>query len=369
MEWTSRRARDYVAQTGLLGEGVDVTADEIGDGNLNVVFRVRRADGQRSVILKQAPAYIKVLGPEYPLTQQRLAVEARAMALFHELAPGSVPEPLRYDADEHVLLMEDLSGYRILRRSLMAGEIEPAVAAVVGRSAAAIHLGTLAEHAPPAAVDRARRQLDNPDMRGITAEYVFTRPFRDDPTNRHTEGLDDVVAEIRRDDALVGQIDDLRQRFVGEGEAAVHGDLHTGSVMARGPRARMIDLEFAFFGPIAFDVGALVANYLLAWHAQPAARGPALLGCVEACWRAYRETFVAGVGAVDRAETLWHEAVRFAGVKMMRRILGAAHVEDIESIADVAERRAVERRALACGRRLVVQPPAIDDLAAVLAAG
>ena len=87
MDWTCSRACDYVAGTGLLG-AVPLTASAIGDGNLNFVFRVMCRDHpERSVILKQAPPYIKVLGPDYPLTQNRLAIEARLMAIYHELAP------------------------------------------------------------------------------------------------------------------------------------------------------------------------------------------------------------------------------------------------------------------------------------------
>ena len=33
--------------------------------------------------------------------------------------------------------------------------------------------------------------------------------------------------------------------------------------------SRVIDPEFAFYGPIGFDLGAFFANLLLSWYSQP----------------------------------------------------------------------------------------------------
>jgi 5-methylthioribose kinase len=67
---------------------------------------------------------------------------------------------------------------------------------------------------------------------------------------------------------------------------------------------------------------------------------------------------------------LFCDTVGFAGVKMIRRILGLAHVEDLESIKDPETRSSCERNALRLGRELVVNtarfenPQQICDLAA-----
>ena len=67
---------------------------------------------------------------------------------------------------------------------------------------------------------------------------------------------------------------ELRHAFLSEKECLIHGDLHTGSVMvpavesdeeeegesSGGGAAKVIDGEFAFYGPAAFDVGTFVAN-------------------------------------------------------------------------------------------------------------
>jgi 5-methylthioribose kinase len=61
----------------------------------------------------------------------------------------------------------------------------------------------------------------------------------------------------------------MRLRFRTATEALIHGDLHTGSIMATPDDTRVIDPEWAFHGPMGFDVGALIGNLLLAYCSQP----------------------------------------------------------------------------------------------------
>ena len=220
------------------------------------------------------------------------------------------------------------------------------------------HRATLADRLSTAELQEFQQNFHNPDMQAITSDYVFTKPFQQDPTNRHTEGLDEVVAGTLADTKLLAEISRLRARFNEAREGVVHGDLHTGSVMVNGQDTRVIDGEFAFYGPVAFDLGSLVANYLLAWYAHPVANRPALMRCIEACWQAYAERF----DLPDRSKSIWRDAIQFAGVEMLRRMLGAAHVGDLESIESIADRVAAETCAIACARVLILNPPEVESL-------
>jgi 5-methylthioribose kinase len=53
---------------------------------------------------------------------------------------------------------------------------------------------------------------------------------------------------------------------------------------------------------------------------------------------------------------------------MIRRILGLAHVEDLESIADPERRALCERRALRLARRLVVEGAKFSGVSDVIEA-
>lgn len=57
-------------------------------------------------------------------------------------------------------------------------------------------------------------------------------------------------------------------RFCERAQALIHGDLHTGSVMVTHDSTQVIDPEFAFYGPMGFDIGAFLGNLILAFFAQ-----------------------------------------------------------------------------------------------------
>jgi len=66
-------------------------------------------------------------------------------------------------------------------------------------------------------------------------------------------------------------------------------------------------------------------------------------------------------------QQIFREAVGFAGLEMLRRLIGAAHVRDIEGIADIPKKLSVERAALQFGLTLVKQYQSLRDVPAVLA--
>jgi 5-methylthioribose kinase len=58
----------------------------------------------------------------------------------------------------------------------------------------------------------------------------------------------------------------------------------------------------------------------------------------------------------------------FAGCKMIRRILGFAHVLDFDAIEDPSRRAACEARALGLARRLLTHPTEFRSIDAVIEA-
>jgi len=90
-----------------------------------------------------------------------------------------------------------------------------------------------------------------------------------DQYNRWTSPQLDVFAEgIRSDLPLKLAVAKLKRKFLQSTEALLHGDLHTGSVMAKENSTFVIDPEFAFYGPMGFDIGAFISNLLLNYFSQ-----------------------------------------------------------------------------------------------------
>jgi 5-methylthioribose kinase len=65
-------------------------------------------------------------------------------------------------------------------------------------------------------------------------------------------------------------------------------------------------------------------------------------------------------------QQLFRDTVGFAGAKMVRRIVGLAHVADIDTIADASERERAQRRALAVGKTLIKNNRQVNTIGEVL---
>ncbi len=354
---------------------------EVGDGNLNLVFRVDGPEG--SVCVKQALPYLRVAGPSWPMTLERAYYEQRYYAAVAPHVGAAIPQVFHYDPARYAIVMENLTPHVILRRGLIAGHRYEHVGRDLGDYVARAGFFT-SDLAEPfeRKFDRIASFAGNTDLVRISVDLIFTDPYLEHPRNRHTRPqLDRDVAALRGDAEAKAAAAELGRRFLGETQALIHGDLHSGSIMVTDADTRVIDPEFAFYGPLGFDLGAFLGNLVLAWCAQPGlAAHPGereayrdwILAQAKAFWTAFHDRFLglwreAGRGdawpiamfrgpgdesALEAArrrtlDALFADMLGYAACKMIRRVVGFAHVADLDGIADPALRARCERSALA----------------------
>ena len=383
VETLAPRLGDVPALRERLGDPSAWAGREVGDGNLNLVFIVDGPAG--ALVLKQALPHLRLVGPDWPLPLRRSFFEYHALRREDARDPGSVPEVVHFDETQALIAMEYLDGHVILRRSLIEGNRHEGLGERLGEFCARTLFRGSALSMP-----EAERKGDlalfagNVELCDITEALVFTEPYYDAPRNRHTPGLERLAAELRADANLKIEAQRLKASFAGRAETLLHGDLHTGSVMVRGDTARVIDPEFATYGPIGFDVGMLLANFLMAFCSRPGHAGTAdqrdwILDETRAIWTTFEAEFSRlwrtertgmlfppalfedqGQGwAAEQARVawvgqVWRDALGVAGLECHRRILGLAHNADFERIADERLRAACEARALVLGRAMIL---------------
>ncbi len=260
---------------------------EVGDGNLNLVFIVTGEKG--AAIVKQALPYVRLVGERWPLPLKRSYFEYHALTRQAARDPGMVPEILFFDAEQAMIIMEYLTPHVILRRALIAGRKLPKIGRDLGLFAART-LFRGSDLSMPTRDKKADLALfaDNVELCDITENLVFSDPYFEAEMNRHTTPhLDSLVEELRRDRDLKVEAQRLKHIFSAKAETLCHGDLHTGSVMVTDDETRVIDPEFAFYGPIGFDVGMLLGELLdellLARQATRALPANAIR-CAPTCW-------------------------------------------------------------------------------------
>jgi 5-methylthioribose kinase len=176
----------------------------------------------------------------------------------------------------------------------------------------------------------------------------------------------------------------------------VHGDLHSGSIMATADDVRIIDPEFVQYGPMGFDIGMLTANYLMAYFSQTAHRdGESLdsyqewiLSVIIDTFNAFNDMF-RQLWSTERTgmlyphalfedqghdslaacnsllQTIKNDAISVCGIEMHRRCLSLAHNADFETIEGVALRAKLEARNLQMGAELVLRAEELTDASAV----
>lgn len=384
--------------------GADASAwkvREVGDGNLNLVFIVEGGEG--AAIVKQALPYVRLVGESWPLPLKRSFFEYHALVRQEARAgKGTVPEIFHFDEAQALIVMEYLTPHVILRRALIDGRMPPRIARDLGLFMAR----TLFRGSDLSMKARARKEdlalfADNAELCDITENLVFTDPYYEAELNRHTAPqLDALVAELRADRDLKVEAQKLKHMFAANAETLVHGDLHSGSIMVTDGDTRVIDPEFAFYGPMAFDVGMLLANFWMAYFSQAGHEGAGheqdggrdaqrayLLGVIVETWAVFREEFshlwrsertgmlydrrlyedrgdpLGSEQALDRIlRDIFVDMLGFAGVEIHRRILGLAHNADFETIEDEDLRARCEAKALKFGRHICVNRERIHGL-------
>lgn len=396
--------RDYLAGlpdlVSLLGaEPVSWSITEVGDGNLNLVFIVKGDRG--GVAVKQALPYVRLVGESWPLPLSRAHYEYLALSKQADLAPGLVPALLHHNETLALTVMELLEPHIIMRKGLVAAAQYPRFAGDITTFMARTLFFT-----SDLALSAAEKKegiaafAGNHALCKITEDLIFTDPYRIAEQNRWTAPyLDGLAASLRDDMDLHVAISRLKLKFMASPEALLHGDLHTGSIMVTDSQMRVIDPEFAFYGPMGFDVGAVLANLLMAYFASAGhERAPGeraafegwVLETVEQVWNefarkfldlwragaagdAYPASLFAGETGAARLEAerqaymqrLFADAVGFAAAKTIRRIFGLAHNIDFELIEDPRRRAISEARAVRLARAMMVETgafPAIADV-------
>ena len=349
---TERTVPDYLRQHHELKNRIDpdtVTARELGDGNLNLVF-VCNDDRGASLTLKQSMPYVRAAGPSWPLTPDRSRAEATGLTTARRASPATTPELYAYDHRNHVLAMEDLSRLTVWRSALNDGLIVADAAANCGRHLARLffHTGMLGLQSDE--FRRAVGQTVNAPMCGITEDLIFTQPYLDHANNRVANELCAPIERIRADQQLLRQVARLKREFMTRAEALVHGDLHTGSVMVDPiypTVTKVIDPEFCFYGPVAFDLGVLLGNFLFATvRATCLGRDRQRSGLAHLpvqLWSSFEDEFwslwpervqrsITDDHAAEWLNQVRADSIGFGACETIRRIVGFAKVADIETL-------------------------------------
>ena len=205
------------------------------------IWRVDLAIGHnhgRTLCVKRALAQLKVAA-EWKAPVSRNAYEWAWIRFASEILPDAVPQPLAHDEAAGLFAMGflDPADHPVWKQQLLAGHVDTATAAAVGRALAVLHGASANRTDLAAAFD--------------TGENFYA--LRLEPY---------LVATGRRHPDLAPALADLVRRTAGRNTALVHGDVSPKNILV-GPKGPvLLDAECAWYGDPAFDI-AFCLNHLL----------------------------------------------------------------------------------------------------------
>lgn len=372
----------------IFAAGESLTAEEVGDGNLNLVFKVRaEADPSRTVVVKQALPYLRLVGDSWPLPIERAQIEAQALAIEYGLCPQHTPKVHSFDPVMYATVMQNLDDHIIMRKGLIARVKYPHFAEHIGTFMART-LGATSDLVLDYRTKKAQvARFINPELCKITEDLVFTEPYRRTERNGYHAEIEPQILALQADETVRVEVAKMKEKFMTQAQALIHGDLHTGSIMVNRDQTYVIDPEFAFYGPMSFDIGAVIGNLLLNYAAHEVRTPDAderadfrqyLTDTIIQLWHVFEREFGAIWDQVDAINMpkayqqdymlrLLQDAAGFGACKMMRRVIGLAGVVDIRGIEDVHDRAIAASLALNIARRLLLERGQIKTIEALVA--
>jgi 5-methylthioribose kinase len=310
-----KTAEAYLRETARLDRGERVIVRELAGGVSNMVLAVERPDRPGDdFVLKQARAQLRTSQPWFS-SVERIWREADVLAICAELLersadddrgaeaipPARTPRILFEDRENYVLAMSAAPrGAVVWKAELLAGRIDPRVAAACGAL-----LGTL--HGESWLDEQIRRQIGDrtlfdqlrvdPYYRALAAARPETRPA----VERAIESLD---AHPR---------------------ALVHADFSPKNLLVHPEGLLMVDFETGHFGDPAFDLGFFLSHLVLKACLKIPDHAP-YLELTEVFRRSYEETVLGRIPAAELAD-LWARGIGNFALCAWARLDGKSPVE------------------------------------------
>lgn len=355
----------------------ELTCKEIGDGNLNYVFRIKDEKSGKSVILKHSGNETRARSGRI-IDTDRARIEAEILQLENKLAPGMVPEVFGYDPIMCATAMEDCKDYTIMRTALLDGRTFPFFADQVTSYLVNILLPTTDVAMNHKEKKGLVKSYINPDLCNITEQLVYSEAAGNFSGKNYVSKPSEkfVEKEIYGDDGLKLEVAKLKFGFMEHAQALLHGDIHSGSIFINDERMKAFDVEFAFYGPMGYDVGNVLAHTVFA------------LSYNEACCKddakkenfkswsystlkdvvdLFKEKFIKKYDEIvtdDLAKTpgfkeyyldgVIEDTVGAMGTELLRRVVGVAKVKDITLIEEENLRSEYEIKLLSLAKKAIM---------------
>lgn len=350
-----------------------ITCKEIGDGNLNYVYRVK--NNKKSVIIKQAGVHTRSNSSGRILDINRNKREAEILTYYGKKFPKLAPKIFYIDETMKLFIMEDLKDCIILRDALIKGKILYHLPEQITDFIIETTLSTADFFTDAFSKKNEVIKYTNKELCKISEELVFTEPFfnllKENVFSKRLKKY--VEKEFYKNKKLQFEAAKLKYEFMNNPQALIHGDLHTGSIFTNDKYIKVMDCEFAFYGPIGYDLGTLIANLIFSYvyHLNITNNKKFMrfiYNAINDIIKLFKKKFlikfkkdIRDISAKSEEfkkyylDNVLKYSFGICGLEIIRRTTGCARVKEIESVSDEKKRADIEYNLLKIGKEVIMQ--------------
>nr|WP_320026789.1 phosphotransferase [uncultured Acetobacterium sp.] len=244
------------------------------EGFVNLIYHVYDQSG-KSVIMKQMLSMPRFRIEDeknntvedsnrggWTLDLGRMRSEIATLIFWNSVYPGICPEIYLFDEPGRIIVMEDLMELSLLRfelcRMVKHGHFTNKIGAFFARNlfySSNLHLTNYKK-------SEVERFFTNPEYTALV-EFLFHENIGVSWERDMIPGTAEKRTALVDNPAIQAEFKRLENKFMEDKECLIHTDLHSSNIMISADDVRIIDGEFAGFGPLAQDFGRLTASLSL----------------------------------------------------------------------------------------------------------
>jgi 5-methylthioribose kinase len=218
------------------------------------------------------------------------------------------PEILGYLPSDYILLLEDLGKGEDLTSLYNTRRITSDLIKD-------FTLGLYYIHKKKAPVDYP----ENIELRKLNHDHIFELPFKENNSfnlDHIQKGLENLSGPFKKNYSLKEKVLYAGKIYLEKGNTLLHGDYYPGSWMRVGDNNYVIDPEFSFVGPKAFDLGVMSAHIIIA---------------------SGKTSFLGEIYNMYPAKVEFKKISLYCGIEIIRRLIGLAQLPIKRSLMEKKE--------------------------------
>lgn len=351
------KIEELLKDRGLLesmGITCDISVNEIKKGKVNHIFKLTDINKNLSYILKKSET--KLAGLNMPIVSGfnisvlRNHNEANVLQyIANNISETYVPRVVMTSKEDAFFVMEFLEDYEDVRDVFLKMKIPTNFAKSLSNILADIYLKTLD-------VTEETIGIENRCMLDVIMMLLVKVPYEVSMVKANKALVDvDFFVESLEKKELIPSVMELAYKLKSCKQALLNGDLHLGSIFYKESNYRIYDYEFAFKGPVGYEIGKIIAHMILAYYYVCSLENGII---AEGILEQLVEFFDEIIGKLEKNDAfsnspIKEDTIRFCGLELISRVTGILQLKYITEIKDTTIKDKMQKKIFKIGSEMI----------------